>query len=81
MKPFLLLVATLFALTACSDDAEVVETDEVTETRMDDVDVIDGTISDDMVDIDTQTDTDLAADGDELDGADDATDEADETAE
>ena len=81
MKPFLPILATLLALTACSDDAEVVETDEVTETRMDDVDVIDGTISDDMVDIDTQTDTDLAADGDELDGADDAADEADETAE
>ncbi len=46
-----LLVAGLF-LSSCSDDAELPESDEVTETRMDEVDVIDGTISDDMTDVD-----------------------------
>tara|TARA_R100001244_G_scaffold44182_1_gene39735 strand:+ start:57585 stop:57890 length:306 start_codon:yes stop_codon:yes gene_type:complete len=46
--------AALVALTisACSGN-DAPDSDNVTETRMDDVDVIDGTISDDMVDVDT----------------------------
>ncbi len=51
-----------FSVAACSGDPEVPEADTVTETRMDEVDVIDGTISDDMVDVDTQTTTDQPAD-------------------
>ncbi|WP_417590577.1 hypothetical protein [Parasphingorhabdus sp.] len=49
-----LAAATAFALTisACSGN-EAPDPDEVTETQMDDVDVIDGTISDEMVDVDT----------------------------
>ncbi|GEM_PF-932386 len=46
--------AALITLTiaACSGN-EAPDSDNVTETRMDDVDVIDGTISDEMVDVDT----------------------------
>ena len=46
--------AALISLTisACSDN-DAPDADKVAETRMDDVDVIDGTISDDMVDVDT----------------------------
>lgn len=46
--------ATAVALTisACSGN-DAPDSGDVTETRMDDVDVIDGTISDDMVDVDT----------------------------
>jgi hypothetical protein len=46
--------AALMGLTiaACSG-SEAPDADEVTETQMDDVDVIDGTISDEMVDVDT----------------------------
>ena len=57
------LVTGLF-LASCSDDAELPESDEVTETRMDEVDVIDGTISDDMTNVDTASSegTDTAED-------------------
>jgi len=40
------------SIAACSGN-DAPDGDEVTETQMDDVDVIDGTISDEMVDIDT----------------------------
>lgn len=40
------------AISACSGN-DAPDSDKITETRMDDVDVIDGTISDDMVDVDT----------------------------
>ncbi|WP_417622283.1 hypothetical protein [Parasphingorhabdus sp.] len=40
------------SLSACSGN-EAPGAGDVTETQMDDVDVIDGTISDDMVDVDT----------------------------
>jgi len=39
-------------IAACSGN-EAPDSDNVTETRMDDIDVIDGTISDEMVDVDT----------------------------
>jgi len=57
---------SILALTvsACSDEATAPEADNVAETRMDDVDVIDGTISDDMVDVDASSSGDeLAGDG------------------
>lgn len=54
------LFLVMMSVAACSDAPEAPEADTVTETRMDEVDVIDGTISDDMVDVDTQ------ATGDEL---------------
>lgn len=47
-----------FSVTACSGNADAPEANEVSETRMDDVDVIDGTISDDMVDVDSQASED-----------------------
>lgn len=49
------LAIAALVLSSCSDDAELPESDEVTETRMDEVDIIDGTISDDMTDVDTAT--------------------------
>ncbi|MFT6009742.1 MAG: hypothetical protein ACI9TB_002986 [Parasphingorhabdus sp.] len=51
--------AALLSLTiaACSGN-DGPDAGDVTETRMDDVDVIDGTISDDMVDVDTIQKTD-----------------------
>ncbi len=54
-----LAAAAVVALTipACSGN-EAPEADEVTETQMDDVDVIDGTISDEMVDVDTMKEID-----------------------
>lgn len=67
------LVSVLaLAMTACAGDADAPESDAITETRMDDVDVIDGTISDDMVDVDAQTSADKMAEGEE---AEEATDE------
>lgn len=59
----------LLALPACSGGADVPEADNVTETRMDEVDVIDGTISDDVIDVDTQKETDPKADGEDADGS------------
>lgn len=44
--------AVALTITACSGN-EAPDENEVTETQMDDVDVIDGTISDEMVDVDT----------------------------
>ena len=54
-----LAAAAVLALTisACSGNGAP-DADDVTETQMDDVDVIDGTISDDMVDVDTIKSTD-----------------------
>ena len=53
LLPALPIALTALVLTSCSDDAELPETDNVTETTMDEVDVIDGTISDEMTDVDT----------------------------
>ncbi|SIN90430.1 hypothetical protein SAMN02745824_2240 [Parasphingorhabdus marina DSM 22363] len=67
------ILATSLFLVACSDDAELPESDEVTETRMDEVDVIDGTISDDMTNVDTASseETDVAEnEGSEEDSSD-----------
>lgn len=44
--------AVVLGITACSGN-EAPDADDVTETQMDEVDVIDGTISDEMVDVDT----------------------------
>ncbi len=71
----------IFALSvvACSGETEAPEADIVTETRMDEVDVIDGTISDDMVDVDTQNTDDELAEGEDSDKkSSDETSEAEE---
>lgn len=70
----------IFALsmTGCSDDAEAPEANTVTETRMDEVDVIDGTISDDMVDVDAETTGDELVEGESTDEQTEETSEADE---
>ena len=57
-------IATL-SLAACSSDDALPEEDQVTETRMDEVEVIDGTINDDMADVDTSKSGDQLADGEE----------------
>tara|TARA_R110001606_G_scaffold130454_4_gene265892 strand:- start:6343 stop:6615 length:273 start_codon:yes stop_codon:yes gene_type:complete len=44
--------AVALTISACSGN-DAPDSGEVTETQMDDVDVIDGTISDEMVDVDT----------------------------
>ena len=62
----LVLISSM--ISACSGDNEAPEADNTTETRMDEVDVIDGTISDDMVDVDTQQSTDSLADGEAVEG-------------
>ena len=49
--------AVALSISACSGN-EAPEADKVTETQMDEVDVIDGTISDEMVDTDTIKSTD-----------------------
>lgn len=61
------LVFVMTFLAACSGDPEAPEADTVTETRMDEVDVIDGTISDDMVDVDAQATGDELAEGESSD--------------
>lgn len=53
----LAIAATALAISACSGN-DGPDGDQVTETRMDDVDVIDGTISDEMVDVDTNQEVD-----------------------
>lgn len=74
--------AALMALTvaACSG-SEAPDADEVTETQMDDVDVIDGTISDEMVDVDRIEEVDATGTEEEA-KSDDKTESAseDETA-
>lgn len=62
------LVFAMTSVAACSGDPEAPEADTVTETRMDEVDVIDGTISDDMVDVDAQATGDELAEGTDEDG-------------
>ncbi|MBL0924515.1 MAG: hypothetical protein IBJ12_08645 [Sphingomonadaceae bacterium] len=47
------LALALFALTACGGNKE---DNQVTETRMDDLDSLEGTISDDMINTDDTTD-------------------------
>jgi len=48
------LIVLSLSVAGCSSEKEAPEADNVTETKMDEVDVIDGTISDDMVDVDAQ---------------------------
>ena len=55
MLPFVVF-ASLSLLGACSNDTE---DNKVTETRMDDLDSIEGTISDDIIDTDQSTDEPL----------------------
>lgn len=54
------------SIAACSGN-EAPDADSVTETQMDDVDVIDGTISDDMVDVDTIQKADATGEEEEQD--------------
>lgn len=51
--PHIAPVLALLALTACGGAKE---DDQVTETRMDDLDSLEGTISDDMINTDESTD-------------------------
>ena len=76
-----LIPALALGVTACSDDADAPEAGAVTETQMDDVDVIDGTISDDMVDVDAQASGDELADGEEAAEGNDGQEEGAETSE
>lgn len=55
------ITALAIATTGCSGDKTAPEADNVSETQMDEVDVIDGTISDDMVDVDSQESEDAKA--------------------
>lgn len=55
------ITALAIATTGCSGDKTAPEADNVSETQMDEVDVIDGTISDDMVDVDSQESQDAKA--------------------
>ena len=59
------IALTALVLTSCSDEAELPETDNVTETTMDEVDVIDGTINDEMTDVDAEKSSDGLADEEE----------------
>jgi hypothetical protein len=65
--------AVALTVSACSGN-DTPDSGQVTETQMDDVDVIDGTISDDMVDVDTIKEVD--ATGTETD---DSSDKKEET--
>ena len=68
--------AVALTISACSGN-DAPEANEVTETQMDDVDVIDGTISDEMVDVDTIKSTDATGEEEEEgDSADKTSDEA-----
>ena len=49
----LMPVVALFAISACGGTKE---DNQVTETRMDDLDSLEGTISDDIINLDTSTD-------------------------
>lgn len=51
--PFASLTLALLALTACGGGKE---DNQVTETRMDDIDSLEGTISDDAINVDASTD-------------------------
>lgn len=79
---FISMAVATMALGACSGETDAPESDNVTETQMDEVDVIDGTISDDMVDLDTQQSTDAmeeeekSADGEDADKASDVDESA-----
>ncbi|MEW4467126.1 hypothetical protein AB1K62_04755 [Parasphingorhabdus sp. JC815] len=61
------MAIALFSIAACSGDPEAPESDTVTETRMDEVDVLDGTISDDMLNVDAQETTDDMLNSDRAD--------------
>lgn len=75
--------AVALTISACSGN-DAPDSDDVTETRMDDIDVIDGTISDDMVDVDTIKESDATSSetgsGDDSASA-DKSDSAEKTAE
>ncbi len=74
---FALLAAPALMLTACGDDAAPAGDDALTETQMDEVEVIDGTISDDMVDLDRSAATDVPDESVTEDGDEASTDTGD----
>jgi len=49
----IILLAASIALTACSNNPSQDDDGKITETRLDNVEVLDGTINDDMVDLDS----------------------------
>ena len=73
LTKFATAAAVALTISACSGN-EAPDAGEVTETQMDDVDVIDGTISDEMVDVDTIKSTDATGEEDK-DSAAEETDE------
>jgi hypothetical protein len=60
-------LAMALLLTACGGDPTPPEDNKSTDTKMEAVDVIDGTISDDMVDLDTADSVDANATDDAAD--------------
>ena len=60
------MAIALFSVAACSGDPETPDSDTVTETRMDEVDILDGTISDDMVNVDADETTDKMLESDSV---------------
>jgi len=80
LKPFMVMLAALLTASCGSDEPERTKIDaQVTETRMDDIDKIEGTINDDMIDTDTSTvDAPLAKDDGNLPTANETSDEADD---
>ncbi|MEP3227430.1 MAG: hypothetical protein ABJO01_15740 [Parasphingorhabdus sp.] len=77
--PKISIIALLsLSAAACSDDAEAPEAETVTETRMDEVDVIDGTINDDMVDVDAEETGDELAEGSDAESESDNSSESDD---
>ncbi|NJM49808.1 MAG: hypothetical protein HC843_02085 [Sphingomonadales bacterium] len=85
MRPILTLAALLLlpALAACSSDKpeeKIAEDSSVTQTRMDDIDKIEGTISDEMIDTSGDSEEAPLAGKEEEAGAADTGEEENETA-
>lgn len=72
MRPALSAITLFAAITligACSDDKEIeeqkTESNAITETRMDDIDALEGTISDEMIITDQSSEEGALASGDD----------------
>jgi len=68
--------AVALTISACSGN-DAPDSGDVTETQMDDVDVIDGTISDEMVDVDTIKEVDETGEESDKNVADASADKSD----
>jgi protein involved in sex pheromone biosynthesis len=58
LTPF---VCSALLLSACSSEGDSKASGQVTQTRMDDIDKIEGTINDDMINVDESTDSAVLA--------------------